>query len=80
MNCSYMCVCAHTHTQACLQACASVHPVTPLNNNKNTVSPVALGLRTRLPMAETRVRPGIQEDPTCCGATGPTRHSCRAGA
>ncbi|KAJ8782248.1 hypothetical protein J1605_010227 [Eschrichtius robustus] len=32
-------------------------------------------LRIRLPTQETSVRALVQEDPTCCGATKPTRHS-----
>ena len=33
-----------------------------------------------LPMQETWVRSLIREDPTCCRATKPVRHSRRAGA
>ena len=38
MNCSYMCVCAHTF-RGMLAQHASVHPVTPANNNKITKLP-----------------------------------------
>ena len=36
---------------------------------------VAQWLRIRLPMQGTRVRALVREDPTCCGATEPVRHS-----
>ena len=36
---------------------------------------VAQWLRIRLPMQGTRVRALVREDPTCCGATKPVRHS-----
>ena len=36
---------------------------------------VAQWLRIRLPMQGTRVQALVREDPTCCGATNPVRHS-----
>ena len=36
---------------------------------------VVQGLRIRLPMQGTQVRALVRDDPTCCGATKPVRHS-----
>ncbi|KAJ8775745.1 hypothetical protein J1605_016143 [Eschrichtius robustus] len=39
---------------------------------------VAQRLRVCLPVQGTQVRALVWEDPTCCGATGPVGHNCRA--
>ena len=45
------------------------------DKKKYRVSLVALWLRIRLPMQETRVRALVQEDPTCRGAAKPVCHN-----
>ena len=42
---------------------------------KAGASLVVQWLRIRLPMQKTWVRSLVREDPTCCGATKPTRHN-----
>ena len=49
----------------------------PIKNGEGT-SLVVQWLRILLPMQGTRVRALVWEDPTCCGATKPIRHSYRA--
>ena len=56
------------------------HPLTGLKKCRLRASLVAPWLRIRLPMQGTRVRALAREDPTCCGATKPVRHSYRACA
>ena len=50
------------------------------NNSTTGASLVAQWLRIHLPMQGTRVQALVREDPTCCGATMPMRHSYRACA